>query len=55
MSTVELGVCGSARAWVLLAFQKFPQIDCQPGGYGKSRGTGSERIALAPTGLKCAV
>lgn len=27
MSTVEVGVCGFARAWVLLAFQKFPQKD----------------------------
>lgn len=27
MSTVEVGVCGSSRARVLLAFQKFPRID----------------------------
>lgn len=54
MSTVEVGVCGCARAWVLLAFQKFPQKFrlATASQEAMARGMGSERIALAPTGLK---
>lgn len=42
------GCCSLSRSF--LGQTDWPA--CQPGGHGESRGKGSERIALAPTGLK---